>query len=218
MHPVIRVASLLLLAGTLPFASPLALLVVAGALLVAYLAFAAAYFPAWLNAVWRIRWLLFAILILYLWFTPGQPVFVHPHINAPSWQGMQLGVFRCAVLLLLLGAVQLLLGGLQRDQLVAALIWLTRPLAALGVNTTVFARRLALCLEWVPTAQATMARVIAGDTATAKNRIAHIAAVAAQALQQPIHAVPEVSQVALPKIPLWQMAGVVIAAVGLWWL
>jgi len=221
MHPVIRVVSLLLLAGTLPFASPAALIVLAGLLLIAYFAFAAEHFAAWWRAVWRIRWLLLAILILYLWFTPGQPVFDHPHIYAPSWQGVQLGGFRCAVLLLLLGAVQLLLGSLQRDQLVAALIWVTQPFAWLGLNTAVFARRLALCLEWVPDAQAVMARIVAGDKTSANKPVVQIATVAAQALQQPVrqsaHA-PELSQLTLPPIPLWQAGLMMAVIIGLWLL
>lgn len=144
-HPGIRILCLLLLAAGLPPRPLLDLLLLSFLLALGYAACAPRAFQLLARGVWRLRWLLGAILVLYWGFTPGEPLLAW----APglSREGILEGTRRALVLLCLLAAVYLLMATTPLPRLLLGLRWLLRPLALLGLDADRFSLRLALALE-----------------------------------------------------------------------
>lgn len=149
LHPAFRILLLLVLAGMLFRYSLVAMSLVLGVLLLG----AAVTDPGALRGVGkalrRIRWLLLSIVVIYLWVAPepglaGRPWYL------PSWGELDTALRRSGVLVVLVTAVELLRRRTEVSRLAAGLVLLLVPLARLGVDTGVFARRLALTLDAVP--------------------------------------------------------------------
>ncbi len=149
LHPAFRILLLLVLAAML-FRYSLAGL----GLVLAVLWLAAATWSR--EALWgvfralrRIRWLLVSIVVIYLWVAPepaaaGRPWYI------PSATDLGTALRRAAILVALVSAVELLRRRTPVRDIAAGLVMLLAPLARLGLDTNVFARRLALTLEAVP--------------------------------------------------------------------
>lgn len=149
LHPAFRILLLLVLAGMLFRYSLAAMTLVLGALLVGAAWHGADTLRAILKSVRRIRWLLLSIVVIYLWVAPepaadGQPWYL------PGWSDLDMALRRSGVLVVLVTAVELLRRRTPAPQMAAGLVMLLSPLAKVGVDTGVFARRLALTLEAVP--------------------------------------------------------------------
>ncbi|MGD8546348.1 MAG: hypothetical protein PVG50_00245 [Thiohalophilus sp.] len=150
MHPVIRISCFVLFCIALvrPNREQLifAALVLAGSL---------AFIPLsqWrrvFGMLRRLRWLLLSVLVIYGWFSPGELLqWPLPEYLLPSRQGLELGLLRVLILVLILLAAGILLTTTSRDQLIAALFWLLTPLRALHVPVERVAVRLALTLHYV---------------------------------------------------------------------
>lgn len=106
----------------------------------------------------RMRWLLLSILIVYLWFTPGAPLFVLLGHYSPTLQGMQSGLLRVATLMLIAVLVVLLLQSTSRSDLIGAIRWLAAPLRLLGVDNSRLALRISLILDSVEEIQPLLRR------------------------------------------------------------
>jgi hypothetical protein len=144
-HPGIRVLALLLLAAALPQRPLLDLLLLALLLALAYARWAPQAARSLVQGLWRLRWLLLAILVLYWGFTPGEPLLtVTPGL---SREGVLEGSRRALVLVCLLAAVYLLMATTPLTRLLTGLRWLLRPLGVLGIPTERFTLRLALALD-----------------------------------------------------------------------
>lgn len=149
LHPAFRILLLLVLAGMLFRYSLAAMGLVLALLLLGAAAAGPDTLRGILRALRRIRWLLLSIVIIYLWLAPepglaGRPWYL------PSWQELDTALRRSGVLVVLVTAVELLRRRTEVPQMAAGLVMLLSPLARLGVDTGVFARRLALTLEAVP--------------------------------------------------------------------
>lgn len=132
LSPQVRLASLLAFAAVLPWQPPGGLLLAASGvaiLLLLHLDIAAAV----LGGVRRIRWLLLSLAILYLVFTPGEPLLPALGALSPSRQGLELLLERGAVLLLMLLAALLVLRLTPRAELAAALERGLAPLGRIGL-------------------------------------------------------------------------------------
>ena len=152
MHPVIRILNLLVLAGFAPWLPPVFLLALS-----LLLATAGLLRPStgWrmLTGLRRVRWLLLSLLLLFLWFTPGELVFVSFGALSPTWQGVQTAAHRIGVLLVMVWAAAALLGGLQPRELASALRrLLLGPLR--NSATERFAERVGLLLAELPEVEA----------------------------------------------------------------
>lgn len=184
MHPLIRIVSFLVFAAfvatghaaQLAFA---ALLVAAGYGVTA---------RAQLKAAWpllrRMRWLFLSLLVVYLWFTPGQPLL--PAIaSQPTLEGVLEGLQRISALALLALAASLLLQSMTREVLIAALYSLLSPLRWLRVQPERIAVRLTLTLEAVTEVQQLLAeQQLREHPANARrNPVARISAVSAGLFQ-----------------------------------
>lgn len=110
------------------------------------------------TMVLRLKWFFLSICLLFLWFTPGSPLLPALGGLSPVQEGLREGLGRCLVLVLAVAAVVWLLQVTPREQLLGGLLWLTRPLRALGFPQERFAVRLVLTLEVIP-----QLRLLLGD-------------------------------------------------------
>lgn len=161
LHPAFRLLLLLVLAGMLFRYSLAAMALVLALLLAGAAAGGGDTLRGILRSLRRIRWLLISIAVIYLWVAPepgmaGRPWFL------PSWSELETALRRAGVLVVLVTAVELLRRRTPAPEMAAGLVMLLTPLARLGVDTGVFARRLALTLEAVPLTAERVARAASG--------------------------------------------------------
>lgn len=127
----------------------------------------------------RMRWLFLSLLIICLWFTPGQPL-LPTFSSTPTLEGIEEGLQRIVALVLLALAASLLLQTTPRAPLLAALGWI-------GIKTERLAVRIALTLEAVTQAQHLLSEHMRQEHATAsRNPITRIGAVSAGLFQEVI--------------------------------
>lgn len=141
-HCGIRLLALLAFAAALPVL-PLSALWLAGLVALLWLrrhSMTDARF--FLNGLWRLRWLFFAIVALHLWRGGGDPIW--PALPGLTDTGASEALRRSGILVALLGAVVVLTRRTPPAWLAAGIIWLLTPLRALGVPVSRFARRLAM--------------------------------------------------------------------------
>lgn len=150
LHPVIRIVTFLVFSAYLAVAEAHSVLLAAVLLGLLYVI----HGVACLNAAWpmirRMRWFFLSILILYFWFTPGQPALTFlplPTAWLPTSEGVSEGILRSAALLSIILAVNLLLYSTSQAQLVAAIHWLVRPLRWAGISPERLAIRIMLVME-----------------------------------------------------------------------
>ena len=156
LHPLIRVLVLLVFIAATATARPVILLAAALLLAVSYAA-AGNRNPAVLGRmILRLRWLFIAILLVYGWWTPGEPLLPAAGSFSPVREGLYTGLLRVAALLLIVSAVNLLVSSTGRGQLLAALYALTSPILT-HERRERFAVRLLLTLEAVPRVQQMLA-------------------------------------------------------------
>lgn len=150
LHPLIRILCLLALAASLPAQGLPVLCVLLSLLLLAFLRIPGAL-RRWALGLVRLKWLFLALFVLYLGYTPGEPLW--PALPGLSAEGLVEGARRAAVLAILLAAVQALLAVTPTPELVEALRQLLWPLKGIGIDGDRFALRLALVLAGVAAMQ-----------------------------------------------------------------
>jgi energy-coupling factor transporter transmembrane protein EcfT len=148
-HPAFRVVLLIVLAAMLFRFSLAALGLVLAVLWAAAATLNREALPGIFRALRRIRWLLISIVVIYLWVAPEPAVAGRPWY-LPSATDLGIALQRAAILVALVTAVELLRQWTPVREVAAGLVMLLAPLDRLGVDTGVFARRLALTLEAVP--------------------------------------------------------------------
>lgn len=158
LHPAFRILLLLVLAGMLFRYSLAAMALVLAVLLLGAAVFDPGAFQGILRSLRRIRWLLLSIVVIYLWVAPEPGVAGRPWY-LPSWQELDTALRRSGVLVVLVTAVELLRRRTEVARMAAGLVLLLAPLARLGIDTGVFARRLAMTLDAVPQTAERVARV-----------------------------------------------------------
>ena len=149
MHPVIRVFSVIVIIAFL--ASPVwetVLLVIVFSL--GLLVFKErALLRSSLKMLWRLKWLYISIFIVYGWFTPGEAVVNLQAINTsylPTVEGLKMGSLRICVLIAIVSLISGPLQTIEKNTLVWAIMWLSRPLKMIGFNTQRFSLLLVLSL------------------------------------------------------------------------
>ena len=154
-HPVIRVACLLVAGAALSLGGASQLWAAVLALLVLYRILPVSPRDAW-PLLRRLKIFFLSIFVVYLWFTPGEPLLAMallPRSLIPTDQGLLLGISRIAVLVAIALCVHLLLATTSREELLGAIHWLARPLSRVGVSHERLAVRMTLTLEYVGSAQ-----------------------------------------------------------------
>lgn len=150
MHPAIRIVMLVVFAATLAQGGVPRLLVSIALLTILYGTVGAVDFAVLGRMLKRMRWLFVSLVVVYLWFTPGEPLIPNLGAMSPSVEGLRVGALRVGLLIVLVAAVNLLLQSTSREQLLVGLYWLARPLQCLGLSRERLAVRMVLVLETVP--------------------------------------------------------------------
>ncbi|MCL4316252.1 MAG: hypothetical protein M1527_05325 [Gammaproteobacteria bacterium] len=151
MHPVIRLTAFLALCALLARAAWSQVFATAVLLGLLY-HLANVPLRTGLAALKRLRWLLVSLILLHLAFTPGVPLF--PGLfSIPTQEGIEEGLLRASLLALLMLAAHLLIQSTPREALLAALLWLSAPLARLGFAREQLALRVMLTLHAVSEVQ-----------------------------------------------------------------
>ena len=146
MHPAIRILVLLALAAGAGRAAPGGVALMLAGVAAAWLATPGLGWRAAAGQLRRLRWLLAAVLVAYVGFTPGEPLW--PELPwSPSRAGLEAGLLRAGALAALALAVQVLVARTPVPVLVAGLRWLLAPCGARLAGQ--LALRLALTLEAV---------------------------------------------------------------------
>lgn len=104
----------------------------------------------------RLRWLFAALLILYLGFTPGEPLIAA--LPGLSREGFLEAVRRGLVLVAVIAAVLALLQSTPPTVLAQALAWMLRPFDRLGADSRRFGIRLSLALAAATGTRASLQR------------------------------------------------------------
>jgi energy-coupling factor transporter transmembrane protein EcfT len=125
-----------------------------------------------LNMVLRMRWFFLSIMVLYMWLTPGMPLWPALGMYSPHQPGVFEGLSRCAVLIAILSLVHWLTSTTTRDQLVQGIYWLMRPARRMRFRPETLAVRLALVLEIVPVLQQELMNRAPGLRDAGRQRIA----------------------------------------------
>ena len=193
VHPATRILLLLVVALALPQFDLFALSAIAVLAATGFLWHARSGLVRLRAGLWRLRWLLLAIFVLYGGFTPGEPLLAA--LPGLSREGLLEGLRRALVLLDLLLLVYLLLTLTSVPQLVIGLRLLLTPLRIVGVDPQRIGLRVALAFDAVSALQTRLERTRssadAGVWARAATLIAQIETQAAQ----------ETAPVELPVVP-----------------
>lgn len=150
MHPAIRIVMLVVFAGLLAQGGLPRLLLSVALLAILYGAMRAVDLAVLGQMLKRMRWLFASLAVVYLWFTPGDPLIPALGTVSPTVEGLRAGALRVGLLIVLVAAVNLLLQSTSREQLLVGLYWLARPLQWLGFSRERLAVRMVLVLETVP--------------------------------------------------------------------
>ena len=180
-HPVIRIVSFVVLTAFLALGDAANILI--GAAILSFLHVrlnGRAWRESW-HLLRRMRWLFLSIAVIYLWLTPGIPLFPISADYAewlPTIDGLWQGGLRIAALALMVVAASLLLHVTAREEVLDALRWLLAPLSVVGFPHERFAVRTALTLEAVTRVQEQVRSALAAIPQTIKP-LTRIGAVAA---------------------------------------
>ena len=103
---------------------------------------------AWLM-IKRLKIFFISILIMYLWFTPGQLLWPPLDHWSPTYEGLYQGLQRIVALILMVLGVEALLRLTNRSDLLVGLYYLATPFQWLGVRREQFIIRVLLTMEAV---------------------------------------------------------------------
>ncbi|HEU4707941.1 MAG TPA: CbiQ family ECF transporter T component [Methylophilaceae bacterium] len=146
LHPSVRIIYLLTLAFAVYALGPRSMLVLMAALAGLLLYFRAGNF---LNMLKRMRWLFLFLMIIYAFNTPGEYVRNWPVDLAPTYEGLQAGLWQVGKIAAMLAGVALLLKTTSRNSLMAGFFLLMYPLKWIGLHPERLAVRLWLTLHYV---------------------------------------------------------------------
>lgn len=197
MHAVIKIVSFLVFGAAMTLGQGQLLL--AGSLLVAGLyLFGDAHPGDVMRMLRRLRWLFISIIMVYLFFTPGQLLW-----SAVPWgptvEGLLQGILRVGVLVLLVAAISWVIGSTEENELLSAVLWCLRPLSLLGLPHERLAVRISLTLESV---SAVRERIQKQDARSSQASGSRLAAIARQAQDLVRHVIARAEAEPLREISL----------------
>ncbi len=144
-HPATQIVVWVLLALLAQRLQPLPLLVLSFATFGLALRVSAAQLLALLR---RTRWILFSLLLIYAYTTPGAALWAPLGYFSPTREGVVDGLLQLGRLLSVLSGLAILLALLTQTQLISGLYALAYPLRWFGLSRERIAVRLALTLEY----------------------------------------------------------------------
>lgn len=144
-HPAAQILGWCLLVAIMQALALLPLSIVAGSILLCAFALSRHKFIQLLR---RTRWIMFSLLLIYAYTTPGQLLLGSLGAFSPTREGLTDGTLQLARLLAALAALAILLDRLHRQHLIAGLYILFIPLQWIGLSRERAAVRLALTLHY----------------------------------------------------------------------
>lgn len=157
MHPLIRIVCFLVFTACLAFGDAWQVLCAFVLLVVGYGLIRVPLDSA-ARMLGRLRWFFLSLLIVYGWFTPGRALWFEASSGmarfAPTIEGLEAGSERIAALVAIMLSAHLLLRTLSREQLLAAIYGLARPLALFGQVRERMAVRMLLVIELLESTRA----------------------------------------------------------------
>ncbi|MFA6013485.1 MAG: hypothetical protein WC742_00330 [Gallionellaceae bacterium] len=100
----------------------------------------------------RSRWILFSLLLVYSFATPGQALWELPYVPQATLEGLLDGALQLGRLVSMLAGLSILLTLLPKEHLIGGLYVLAYPLGVLGISRERIAVRLALTLHYAESA------------------------------------------------------------------
>lgn len=149
MHPLIRLICFMIFAAFISLGEGTVL--VAGIVLLVIIGCLTREKPSaklWIMLK-RMRIFYLSILLVYLWFTPGEIIVTGFTSWSPTYEGLYLALERILALCLLVVAVEALLRLTPREQMLSGLYYLATPLVIVGINRNQFIVRVMLTLDLV---------------------------------------------------------------------
>lgn len=147
LHPATQILIWCMLVAAMQFMSPVRLLIAAAVVLLSAFVLSRHKFT---QLLYRTRWIMFTLWLIYAYSTPGVTLFESPF--SPSLEGLQDGGLQLTRLLAALAGLAILLDRLHRQQLIAGLYSLFAPLQWSGLSRERLAVRLALTLQYAEVA------------------------------------------------------------------
>lgn len=154
-HPAVQIFVWALLALLAQRLQPLALLLLSTVLFVSALKLCATQL---LRLLRRTRWILFSLLLIYAYTTPGATLWTQLGVVSPTREGLLDGLLQLGRLLSVLSGLAILLEVLPQEQLISGLYTLAYPLRWFGLSRERIAVRLALTLEYAESAMSDTAK------------------------------------------------------------
>jgi energy-coupling factor transport system permease protein len=154
-HPAVQILVWLLLALLAQRLQSFALLILSGALIGIALKLSAVQL---LRLLRRTRWILFSLLLIYAYTTPGAAVWTALGAASPTREGLLDGLLQLGRLLSVLSGLAILLELLPQAKLISGLYALFYPLQWFGLSRERIAVRLALTLEYAESAMSDTAK------------------------------------------------------------
>jgi energy-coupling factor transporter transmembrane protein EcfT len=146
VHPTIKLLNLIILAVILNLVSTKVLLVIALALLLMLMHFRV---YGMISMIFRLRWLLLSLMLVYVFNTPGEYLQPWPFTFTPTYEGLQQGGLQILRLCLMMAGLTLLTATTNRQQIMVGFYVLLQPLKLLKLSPERFAARLWLTLYYV---------------------------------------------------------------------
>ncbi|MBI1174682.1 MAG: hypothetical protein GC139_05370 [Sideroxydans sp.] len=148
-HPAVLILLWICLTVAMQALHAPALLLTGALLAAAALKFSASRFHTLLR---RTRWIMFSLLMIYGYATPGTAVWLSGGMFSPTVEGLLDGLLQLCRLIFALAGLSIVLGLLSQRQLVGGLYTLLYPLRYLGLSRERIAVRLALTLHYAESA------------------------------------------------------------------
>lgn len=145
LNPAVQIYIWLCLALAIQILNGELLVIVAGLTIVLAIRICAVRFLIMLR---RTRWILFSILLIYAFASPGEALWSQLGAFSPVIDGVAEGLLQLLRLITVLAGLSILLTLLALTQLIAGIYTLLRPLTFLGFSRDRIAVRLALTLRY----------------------------------------------------------------------
>ncbi len=197
MHPVIRIITFLIIAILLARAHPMQMGWVLCVIGLTFMFESGNGLSAAVKLLWRVRWLILSILMIYVWMPVGT-------LSESLW----LAFHRVTLLATMLFALQALVLNMPRDEIVIGLYVVLLPLSFIGISREQLVMRLILTMDSVKQLPAVLKLSVATDDKTG-SRLKRITERLISAISRILLYSEDVSHEAIcihtdNVVPLWQ--------------
>jgi energy-coupling factor transport system permease protein len=146
VHPTIKLINLFILAITINVVSDVALYLFAIIFVLVLLLYRV---TGMITVLFRLKWLLISLGLVYAYNTPGEYLKHWPFTFAPTYEGLHQGGIQMLRICLMMAGLTLFTATTNRHQIMAGYYTLLRPLNLFGMSPERFTARLWLTLYYV---------------------------------------------------------------------